>query len=431
MIVPLLIVESVVLVLLLGCSAFFSSAETALFSLNPIQIHRIRRAHPNAARRVQSLLAAPTRPLSTILLGNTLVNVAASVVGFALAEHTVAIHRLPISAEAIAIPVMPLLLLIFGEVAPKRFAMAHPERLAVVYSPILTVVARLLAPLRMMLEAITRALEHHFRPHRKGLTEEEFRSVIDASQKEGILDSEERSMVDGIIRLEDIETRDVMTPRVDLTGIDLDDPPESYEETVRRARVRYLPLYRENLDQIDGFLDVRRYLLDPAHRLPEATIAAFHVPETAPLNTALAMFQKQRKRVAIVVDEYGGTAGLITRGDVLEEISEEVENEYGEKKPMFESLGNNKWLVDGTTSLEDINYELGTKLDDEGADRIAGWVMAQAEHLPRPGEQVEAQGCRATVRQIRKQRITLVLLETLDGGPDTTTEEEEESDEAL
>ncbi|MBN1676516.1 MAG: HlyC/CorC family transporter [Kiritimatiellae bacterium] len=425
--IPLVVfIEFAALVLLLGCSAFFSSAETALFSLNPIQIHRIKKAHPAAAQRVQSLLAFPTRPLSTILIGNTIVNVAASIVGYALAVRLVEIYNLAEhgwSGEAIALPAMPTLLLIFGEVAPKRLAIARPEQMAVLYSPILPVVAKILAPLRIVLESITRLLETHFRPRAKGLTEAEFRSVVGASQEEGVLDSEERSMVDGIIRLEDIEARDVMTPRVDLLGIDLDADPTPYEEISRKARFRYLPVYEENLDKVKGFLDVRAYLLDPDHVLEEATIPPYHVPETAPLDKILARFQKDNRRVAIVEDEYGGTAGLITRGDILEEISEEVENEYGEKKPMIEPLGNNSWLVDGNASLEDINYELDMRLEEEGADRIAGWVTAQAERFPKPGETVQAQNCRATVRQVRRRRVTLVVLEKIEPPDDDLMED--------
>jgi putative hemolysin len=147
------------------------------------------------------------------------------------------------------------------------------------------------------------------------------------------------------------------------------------------------------------------------------------VPETAPLDTLLTTFQQENYRVAVVSDEFGGTAGLITRGDILEEIAEDVDNEYGEERLTIQALSETSWLVDGSVSLEDINYELDMDLEADGADRIAGWVSAQAERIPRPGEVVEAQGCRATAQTVRRQRIMLVRIERAE-----TPDQREEKD---
>jgi putative hemolysin len=198
-----------------------------------------------------------------------------------------------------------------------------------------------------------------------------------------------------------------------LTGIDLEDSYEENERIARSVKFRYLPAYRDTFDQAEGFLDVPRFLLSGEQNLKPFLKPPFFVPENAPLDTLLAVFQRENRRVAFVVDEYGGTAGLITRGDILEEIVADVESEYGEKKAEIQQMGPNQWLVDGSTSLEDINYELGMNLEAEGADRIGGWVNAQAEHIPKMGEIVEAQGCRVTVESVRKNRIKLVLMERM------------------
>jgi CBS domain containing-hemolysin-like protein len=306
---------------------------------------------------------------------------------------------------------MTLLLLIFGEVAPKRFAMSRPERLAAVYSPVLTVLIVIMTPVRAALETVTGFFNKYLGARKRSLTEDEFLTVVEVGEEEGVLDEEERTMVDGIIRLEETQASEIMTPRVDLVGIDLEDPPEETERIARSVKFRYVPVYRETLDHPEGFLDVPRFLLSKEHDLKAAMVPAFFVPETAPLDTLLTTFQKENRRVAFVADEYGGTAGLVTRGDILEEIVDDVENEYGEEKPEIQKVGDDRWLVDGTTSLEDINYELDLTLEAEGADRIAGWVSAQAERIPRTGEMVEAQGCRATVERARKNRVTAVLLE--------------------
>jgi putative hemolysin len=234
--------------------------------------------------------------------------------------------------------------------------------------------------------------------------------VVEVGEEEGVLDEEERTMVDGIIRLEETQAKDVMTPRVDLVGIDLDDPVEAQERAVRGVCYRYVPVYRNSLDHAEGFLDVRRYILSEPLSPQDCIIPAFFVPETAPLDTLLATFQREKRRVAYVADEYGGTAGLITRGDILEEIADDATNEYGHENPEIRKVGDNRWLVDGRASLEDINYELDRELQAEGADRISGWISAHLERMPRPGDTVEDQGCCATVQSVRKRRVLLVEL---------------------
>ncbi len=399
----------VLLAVLLALSAFFSSAETAFFSLNPMQIHRIRRVHPRAAREIEALLGAPTQLLSSILIGNTLVNMACAAVGYGVCEWF-----WPGRGTAISIPAMTFLLIVFGEISPKRLAVRFPEKLAVVYRRPLNITIWLMTPLRLLIEWVTSRLQSHFRPHRPVLTGEELLTAVDVSHEDGALNTEERLMVDGIIRLEDIQAKDVMTPRVDLIGVDLDDDPAVQEQTARRSHFRYLPVYQDSLDEIVGFLDVPRYLLDPARDLNAATIPHFYVPDTAPLDTLLTSFQQQRRRIAIVIDEYGGTAGMITRGDILDEIVESVDNEFGGQPAGIQTMGDNCWLIHGNISLEDINYELDLELEAEGADRLAGWVTARAEHIPRVGEVVAAQGCRVTVRQMKKHRITMLMLEKIE-----------------
>jgi putative hemolysin len=406
MITVAVVIQCIILVLLLLCSAFFSSSETCLFSLNSVLVGRIRKRHVKAATRIEEMLNHPTRLLSTILIGNTIVNVTAAALGFAILE-TLEVKN----AEAIAIPSMTILLLIFGEVAPKRLAMRRAAELATLYAGFLVFLIRIMKPFRLALEHTAALFVKDLTASVKTLTEDEFLTVVEVGEEEGVLDEEERTMVDGIIRLEETQASDVMTPRVDLIGIDLTDPLEEQEAEARRCRYRYLPLYRETLDAIEGFLDVPCFLLSEGHDLSMATTPARFVPETAPLDTPLTTFQQENYRVAVVSDEFGGTAGLITRGDILEEIAEDVDNEYGEERLTIQSVSETSWLVDGSVSLEDINYELDMDLEADGADRIAGWVTAQAERIPRPGEIVEAQGCRATVQNVRRQRVVLVMIE--------------------
>lgn len=411
-----LVIQSSSLVVLLCFSAFFSSAETALFSLSPIHIHRIRRTHPKAARQIEQLLATPTTILSSLLIGNTLVNVAAADIGYIIADHF--LHPY---GEAVAIPVMTLLVIIFGEVTPKRLAVRRPEALARLYLYPLQALIWFLTPFRFILNRITGWFPKHLKPGRTALTEDELLTAVDVGHEEGILSKEERTMVDGIIRLESLQARDVMTPRVDLIGLDINGDPARYPAICRKSRFRFLPVYRDDLDHIEGFLDVAQYILNPAPGIEAAMSPHFYVPDTAPLDSLLTMFQQQSKRLAIVIDEYGGTAGLITRGDIQDEVAQLSGEAPSDSANAIEPSGQDRWQVNGSTSLEQINYELDLALEAEGVDRISGWITTHAGRIPKTGDVVSAQGCRVTVLKMRKHRITLVQIEK-EAGPDPQEE---------
>jgi putative hemolysin len=396
-------------IVLMCCSAFFSSTETAFFSLNPLGLRRLNQKDPAAGSRIRDILNQPTQLLSTILIGNTIVNVAIAAVGFSIAERLI-----PRYSETVSMVAVTVLLIIFGEAGPKRVGLLLTERLAILYAPIVHALIHAATPLRTVLEKLTQAFEPWFRPRGRTLSEEEFETVLEISREEGILNADELAMINAIIRLEDLKARNVMTPRVDLVGLDLGDDPATGVERARKAKRKYLLLYRDQVDNVEGFLDVRRFLLDPEHRIENARIDPFFVPENSPLSHLLIQFQKEHQRIAVVVDEYGGTAGVLTRGDILEEITGEIYHELNKPRPLFQAAGPHRWLVDANFSLEDINRRLRLHLHAEGADRIAGWIATHAGHVPEQDDVVEAQGVRVTVLQTLKQRVTLVQLEKLE-----------------
>lgn len=408
----LVIEEILVLLLLLVLSGFFSSAETIFFSLNPLQLRRITEKHPAMGARVHQIVANPNRLLSTILIGNTIVNVAAAAVGFAIANSLFRGY-----GEVIAIPVVTVLLILFGEVAPKRIGLYFAESLSLVYAPIVNAITLLLTPLRMLLERITKVFEPLLRPHGKSLSSEEFETVLEISNEAGVLNADELAMLKAIIQLEDLTASQVMTPRVDIIGIDLGDATltaADHLEKARTSRRNFLVVYRDTIDQVVGFLNVRNYLLDPDHNLQAALIKPYFVPVSIPLNRLLTQFQKEQRRIAIVVDEYGGTSGVVTRGDILEEITGEIYQELNKPRPLFQPAGPNRWLVDANFSLEELNRRLDLELDSDGGDRLAGWITEHAGHVPQKDDVVEAQGCRVTVLQTVRLRVTLAMIEKMD-----------------
>ena len=404
-----LVLNGVLLLVLYVLSAFFSGSETVLFSLSPIQVQRIRNRNAVAGARLETLLSDPAMILSTLLVGNTLINFAIASVGYIVVSSLV-----PRWGEAVAIPLMTFSLLLFGEVTPKRLAINNAERLAPLCSRLVLFWLRLLRPFNMMLTAGSRVFKKSLRRERRALSNDELLTVVEVGEEQGVLDAEEVSMVDGIMRLSELMASDEMTPRVDMVGLDLDTPLEQQIEIVRKARYRHLPVYVRTPDAIEGFVDAVQFLLDPAHDAHKATTPALFVPENVSLDDLLVTFQRSGKHIACVLDEYGGTAGLITRGDILELITVPVAKPGTEAEGAIRRLQGDIWLIDGMASLEEINRQLDLALEADDADRIAGWITFHAGRLPQVGQSVEAQGCCVTVRRLRKRRIDAVQLEVLE-----------------
>jgi putative hemolysin len=402
----LLVLLCVLFVLLLAGSGFFSSSETALFSLDPHEVNRLEETDPVTAQRLRSLLEHPTKLLSTILIGNTIVNVNLWIVGAIL------LNRMNFTHEWGQVLVLTLLTLLFGEFGPKRLALVLRDRFLGSYARILPVLVSLLRWPRALLEAITNRFAHFFLPSGHVLTKAEYDTLMEATGESGSLDEHEHKMVQAILSLERQRVSDVMTPRVDLQGVDVSEPDADVLTAAKTCRVRYLVLYHEQLDNIVGLLDVRAFLLDPDNSVREATREPFYVPEPCPLHSLLSQMATSKRRVAVVVDEFGGTSGLITRGDILDELTGEMETEESERL-VCEQLTDTTWLLDGQTHLLDVQRITGLTLESETADRLSGWFIEQVERLPRPLERISGPGYKAMVRKMRRNRILLILLEVL------------------
>ncbi|MBQ7187873.1 MAG: HlyC/CorC family transporter [Kiritimatiellae bacterium] len=405
-----LIFSLLVLLTLFVLSACFSGSETVLFSLSAMQVQRIKTRNPVAGERLEGLLKRPSTVLSTLLVGNSFVNFAIASIGYLTLDKLT-----PDYAEIICVPLLTLLLLLFGEVTPKRLAVGHAERIAPLCSFFVLASIWILRPFSFFMDSTSRILfRKAIRKERQKLNDDELLTVVEVSASQGILDDEEVSMVDGIMRLSELQTSDEMIPRVNMIGIDLDDPIGDIVHTARVSQHRYLPVYRKTPDAVEGFLDTVAFLLDTNHVLKDAISPAMLVPENLPLDKLLLRFQTEKQEIACVVDEYGGTAGIITRGDILELVAEPVVGgAQGLQQEEIRQESANTWLLAGTASLKEVNHAADIELSADDADRISGWITLYSERIPYPGMVVTAQNCRVTVLSMSKHRVTAVRLTVL------------------
>ena len=390
------------LAVLFCLSAFFSGSETILFSLTGVQRARIRARSAKADARIGRCVEDSSTLLSTILVGNTFVNFAVATIGYSLFAKA-----LPEWGGFVAVPVMTVLLLLFGEITPKRLALRHAERLAPACARAMLLCRVLFAPFNKVFAFASRVLAPALEKERKALSDVELVSVLDAVSENG-----------GGFSPVDAE----MTPRVDIEGLDSDRPDEVRRATLAKARHAYLPVFRRSPDVIEGIVEARTGKIEEA----------FFVPEQVTLDDLLVAFRKSGKPLAVVLDEYGGTAGIITPNDILEIVVGPGVFSSPNDEPSIKETGRNAWIIDGRASLDEINRELGIELEAGDADRLSGWVAYHAEKIPHIGQQIEADGCRATVLRRRKRRVVQVKLEVMEF-PKTASDEEmlAETDEAV
>ena len=323
-------VSSLVLILLVlfAFSAFFSSAETVLFSLTPRQLQVLERTKPSLARRIVAWQKDPANILSTILAGNTLVNFAIASLGYML------MLRFVTTGTAVtSVATFTLLLLVFGEILPKQYAMRHAERMAAFCVRMLLFWRIVLKPFSALMVAGSRVFGDLLTRERRALSDDELRAVVESAAATGELDREEASMVEGVMRLPDLYALNEMTPRVRLVGVEATLPDAEKVRLAEESDYPFLPVYRNDMDHIEGFLDTERLRADPTRDVAAAVDKPLRVSEHQGLDDLLVLFMKTGRRIALVEDRWGGTAGIITRGDILELIVKPVIDDEEDEEP--------------------------------------------------------------------------------------------------
>ncbi len=411
------------LVFLLLCSAFFSSSETGMLSLNRYRLrHQAKEGH-KGARRASSLLAHPDRLLGTILVGNNFVNILASSIATVLA-----MQLWGEAGIAIATIGLTIVLLVFGEITPKTLAALRPEIIAYPVSLPLLMLQKVLYPLVALLGWVSNGLLRLLgvdlsNKGNDSLSTEELRSVVRESGSD--LPLNRQSMLLGILDLERVTVDDIMIPRNEVTGIDLDDDLEAIISQLRTTPHTRLPVFRNDINQIEGIVHMRQIarLLSHDQLTKESLLAActepYFVPENTPLSTQLLNFQKQKRRIGIVVDEYGDVRGVVTLEDILEEIVGEFSNQDALRSPDIHPQDDGTLVIDGAAYIREVNRALAWQLPCDGPKTLNGLITEALEHIPDSGICLQIGDYRLEILQAADNRVKSVRAWTINATPST------------
>src|SRR5437870_10569343 len=401
----------VVISILIFCSALFSGLETALFSLKPHQLRRLEEHRAGLTRFIQLFRENPRHVLNVLLLGDGLVKVPLVILCLVFLWEGPFASRIPQWVEGIVIFAIVVLLC---DLIPKLLALSAPYRLSSVGALTLRILMPLLERVGHRLERVSTFVIDLLTPAhlriRPRLSDEELRTLLEMGEEEGALHEEEGEIIEEIIKLGDKTAKDCMTPRVDSFTLPDDLTNEEAIARLKEKRHRRVPVYADTADQILGIVDVKLFLLDPSEHYTEKLIAPSFVSETMGALELLKLFLTRPQGMGVVVDEFGGTGGIITMEDIVEEILRDVVPR-DDVALYIEPLGNGKFLVSGNARLDDLSEYLGFRIDAEGIDTIGGFVFTRLGYLPSAGTKLEIPGLSITVRQAGRKRIQEVLLE--------------------
>jgi putative hemolysin len=403
-----------ILAILILLAAFFSASETALFASNRLVLRRLRDRGDRRAQTAHTLLEDPGQLLTTLLVGNTMTTIGASVLA-----TSIALSRLGHQGEWIAFLGITLLVLIVAEIAPKTLAARQADRMALLVARPIRVLERVLAPLIRVLSVAATTLVRPFggpiTPRPPLVTEEQLRFLVQVGEEEGVIEEEEREMIHSIFEFGDTLVREVMRPRIDLIGVPATATVnEALTKMTEHGHSRF-PVYEGNIDHIVGVVYVRDLI--PALRqarldqpVLEVRRPAYFVPDTKKVAELFREMQRKKVSIAIVLDEYGGTAGLVTMEDLLEEIVGEIQDEYDLEEKPIQLLDDHTVVVNARTHIHEVNDLLGLALPEENVDTIAGLVYTVFGRVPTQGESATLPSAVLRVEKTLGQRITKVRI---------------------
>lgn len=400
------------LILLVACSAFFSASETAYTSLNLVRIKRMAGEGDARAARVLRLSEQYERLLSTILIGNNIVNILSASLATLLFVRALGDRGVSVSTAATT-----AVILLFGEVAPKKVAKDHAEAVALRFCAPLSAITKLFAPLNWLLGCWQRLIGRMFKPAREqGFNEDELITIVEEAESGGGIDKHESELIRSAIEFTDVEVEEILTPRVEMKAIELDAEDGEIAELFQSSGCSRLPVYRETVDDIVGILHEKDFY---AHRgAPVQTMmsAPRFVMQTMKVSDVLKFLQKAKAHMAIVVDEYSGVQGLVTMEDILEELVGEIWDEHDRVVEDYRALPDGDYLFSGGANLDDMLEMFGVDADYDPVT-VSGWATEKLGRFPQAGDQFESDGLRVTVEKADQRRATELRVKRLSPEP--------------
>ena len=398
---------------LLALSAFFSSSETAMMAVNKIRVRNLADAGLSSAQTLMKVLDNQPKMLSAILIGNNIVNISASSLATILVTRAFGDMYVGVGTG-----ILTLLVLIFGEITPKTSATLYSETMALRFAKPIYMIMQVLTPVIFIVDKLSQGVLRllHVDPNKKqdAITEDELRTIVEVSHEEGVIESDEKKMIYNVFDFGDSVAKDIMVPRIDMTFIDVDATFSEVIEVFREVKYTRYPVYEETTDNVIGIINIkdlpltenqkkfciRDYLREPLY--------TYEFKKTAELMVEL---RKTQNNIAIVLDEYGATAGLITLEDMLEEIVGEIRDEYDEdEEDLIRRIGPREYVVEAAMKLDDLNDQLGLDLESEDYDSIGGFIIGLLDHLPEEGEEVTHKTLRFVVDKVDRNRIDKIHL---------------------
>lgn len=406
------VIQFVILIILILLSAFFSSAETALSTVNRVRMRTLEDEGNKRAARVNRILEKYSKMLSTILIGNNIVNLSASALATTLAMR---VHF----AVGIATGILTIVVLLIGEITPKTWAMVNSDKISLAYSGIIYRLMQLLTPVIFVVDKLAGGILRLLRidPNKRTntMTESELRTYVEVSHEDGIIESEEREMIYNVFDFSDALAKDIMIPRINMVTVSVNASYDQVMGVFRESMYTRLPVYQEDKDNIIGLINIKDFILAEDRenfQIRNILRDAHYTYEFKKVADLLYELREKTTNVTFVLNEYGATVGMITLEDLLEEIVGEIRDEYdADEEELIQEIKNHIYLVEGSMKLDDINDELGTALDSEDYDSIGGIIIECLDRLPEDGEEVTLEnGIQLKVQGIDQNRIKKVLM---------------------
>lgn len=407
-------IQIIGLIILIILSSFFSASETALISISKIRVRHMVEENIKGANRVKELTDNPSSLLASILVGNNVVNIASSSLATVLAISLIGSRGVAISTI-----IMTIVVLIFGEITPKTLASQNSEQISLRVANPIFIISKMLKPVVIITTTISKffikLLGGKSDSNKPFITEDELKTMVDVSEEEGILKSEEKDMIHNVFQFGDLYAKDVMVQRVDIIALDIEESLDKIISVIKEEGFSRIPIYSNTIDNIVGILNVKDIIFmedTKGFSLKNYMREITYTYEFRKVTELFKDMNKNRQHMVVVLDEYGGTVGIVTIEDLIEEIVGDISDEYDDEEPEIYVVKEDEYIVEGSVRIEDINELIGTKIESEEFDSIGGFIIGVLGRFPNISEEIIYSNYRFIIEDIDRNRIKKIRIYT-------------------